>query len=222
MIICLIAFIYASILENNYAIKEQKMMNDLEKYSSQIDSCLFEFRKNPKIDSLYKLQTTFYTNYLEAFDIDSSDNRNYFFWKNLRKSIKDSTFNFSYANDEIMSEIQAGNNEHTSKLKEILLVQKLRRLNTYLGDLADIKFEFKYFALNNNYERYLSSDDWKKYEEIRWQERKIENDIDEKINYFDYKDYYVLYSFTFCLSVLFILRYLFYFVTWCFKILKQN
>jgi hypothetical protein len=223
--LCIIAYYSGLFIDNHYDSYSQKK-NEIKKYESQIDDYLIKFRKNTKVDSIYKLQMKFYSYYSNEVSLDSSDYGNYFFWKNIRKSIQDSTFNFSYANDEIISNIKSGNNENTALLREILGNQKLKRLGVWLEyNLEDYKYEFKYFALHNNYERYISNNEWKKYEEVRIKKRKIENELKNEENEYENEylsDRYLKNVFIFCLSVFFILRYLFYIIMWCIKILNQK
>jgi hypothetical protein len=221
LFLCLLAYGLDLFLEKQNDESLQKKRNEVYKYESQIDTYLNAFRKNPKVDSLYKLQMEFYSNYHNAFNRNESESGNYFFWKNLRNSISDSTFNISYARDEVVSEIIRGENENTSKLKEILWNQKFKRTGNYFGyNLVEDKFEFRYFALNNMYEKYLSKDKWEKYENIRIKKREIENEIEIAENNYGYD--YLENVFILCIGLVFLLRYLVYSILWSIKILKQK
>ncbi len=223
-IICLLAFSCGYILDNQYKDNLLKMEMEVENYESQIDNYINAFRKNPQVDSLYKSQMEFYNNYQKAFGFDSSDYGNYFFWINVRKSIKDSTFNFSYAKDEFVSRIGPFvKGDKTRKLWEILQDQKTKRLGGYQYlSAGDIKSEFKYFAIKNKFERFLSIKDWKKYEDIRLKKRNIENKIKNNYDYKNLEGGYLEIAFTLCISLFFILRYLYYIILWSIKILKQK
>jgi hypothetical protein len=148
------------------------------------------------------------------------DNGNYFFWKNVRKSIADSTFNFTYAKDEI---IQRFNNDHQSErnknIRKVLYEQYYLKKSNF--DI-DWKLEFKLFALNNNYEKYLSPLEWKKYQETR--ERRVKlGDKDYLYSSVNYnKSDFIEIALTMCIGILFLLRYLIYLIKWGIKIVKTK
>ena len=219
-VIYLLAFWFGMFLDNIEKKKNEKKADEINAYDSQIDNYLLEFRKNPKVDSIYKLQINFYSDYCKLSSINKLDNGNYFFWKNVRKSIADSTFNFTYANDEIIQKFDNQHeSEHNKNIQNVLYTQHYLKKSEY-G--IDWKLEFKLFALNNNYEKYLSPLEWKNYQEIR--ERRVQLGETDYLYYSvnHNKSNFTEIALTMCISILFLLRYLIYLIKWGIKIVKSK
>jgi hypothetical protein len=107
------------------------------------------------------------------------------------------------------------NNESASELRGVLYSNGSR------GE--DFRSMFKRFALNNSFEKYINESDWKVYVALltsynvqldKYNQEKINNLNFKHINYWEY-------AFIFCVSILFVARYLTYIIIWCFKVFKK-
>jgi hypothetical protein len=216
LLICLLVYFYSLFfIENVRVDKEKSDLKELDAIGVLIDNNFVKFRKIKKVDSLFKLQASFYENYriINGYEFNEEPS-NYFFWVNVRKSISDSTFYFTYASDEIMDAFNQNNNESASELRYILYANGNR------GE--DFRSMFKRFALNNSFEKYINESDWKAYvalltsynvQLVKYNQEKINNLNSKHINYWEY-------AFIFCVSILFVARYLIYVIIWCFKVFK--
>lgn len=219
-LLCVLAFWIGGFVDNVQDKKEEKLYSEMLVCEKQIDNYHNKFFKIQQVDSIMKIQMIFYSEYSKFLNNDTLDQGNYFFWKNVRKSINDSTFHFTYAKDEMINLIR-NNNE----INLILHENKRKRLNdeTAYCFQNEIRNEFKLFALSNGYEKYISPYDWKTYQELR--EKKIELGIkkekEERRNH-NIDESFLEFAFLFCISVFFLLRYFYYLVKWCIKIINSK
>jgi hypothetical protein len=208
LFICFISLSYGFYLEKVTQEKRNKI-NDLD---IRTDSFLLAFRKNKQVDSLLKLQWEFHIIYSNLVRLDSNDTHNYFFWINVRNSIKDSTFNLTYASDEII--------KNANDIKYFLDKLKVKRTATNLSwDVDSVRNEFKIFALSNDYERFLPKKSWQQYKEIRFTQFLLSSEtIHQDFNPLEY----FLYAAFYCFVILFITRYFIYLFIWSIRTLKNK
>lgn len=227
-LICLLAFGFGLFLNKVESKKWKKIKDEIVICDNQTDNYYNNFSKNLKVDSILKIQLEFYSKYSELLHHDTLDQGNYFFWKNIRKSIQDSTFHFTYASDEIIELIISN-----YSIRNILDNNKKDRLNdeyAFCATLNDCRNEFKLFALSNGYEKYISPYDWSKYQELREKKIKLQRYM-EKVSdafyddsniYYYYEGSFLEYAFFFCIYILFLLRYFYYLVNWSIKTIKSK
>jgi hypothetical protein len=223
LIIMISAIIVSAGIFIDYIFEQRDNKNEYEynlqlnDYESQIDIYYSNFRKQPRVDSLIKLQMTFYNNYIDVFQPNSKI-RNYHFWIDVRRSIYDSTFNFTYASDPVIKTIVSPDYYYEKRklcddLMGMLRDHKMKRTGRYLvGDLDSVKNEFKLFALSIDFERYISKDVWKDYTILR----KKHQQLLESESGFQKNDplQYTYYALFFCLVFIFGLRYMYYLIKW--------
>jgi len=228
--ICLLAFSIGYYLDYRAEKKQNTLEEAYRKIEDSIQFNLLEFRKNPIVDALYKEQKDFHFNYGSALGLKGSDSFNYFFWINVRNSIKDSSFNLTYASDDVASAILAHSqdSENYSTLASLynnLNDQAQSRGQNYMNlqDPYTLKLEFELFALNNNFEKYIVPVKWKRYHELRLRQLKLYYQK-EQIKYLqsDYATSFPAVSALLCLALLFGIRYLKYLFTWIFNVIQEK
>jgi hypothetical protein len=225
-----VAFIIGRYLEDKANGEVRFVQSEIEKCYAEIDSAITEFRKNSNVDMLYKLQSSFSHHYIQGADPLSQDQSNYSFWINVRKSIEDNTFNFTYASDEIVdliydsSELNEPQRTHFSKLNELLHDHRRAKLNHQCYLPSDsIKKEFAEFADYVKYEAYLPSETWDKYETLRAKHIASQEALAQlQMNLKDYEEIFVTYTFLACILLLFGLRYLYFLLKWANSVLKAR
>ena len=190
---------------------------------------LDEFRKDEKVDSIFNLQMKFHSYYVgideRIFnDLDKIDKKNYFFWMNVRKSISEKTFHFKYAKDWLIEKwLENYENDFykTSALRQILTSSSFILNNEIKYDVMGYKEMFQDFALNNDFERYVSKTEWKKYQDLREEHYSL----DEKYSETPYPhndEQFFFYAIISCLGLLFFVRYFGYLLMWISRTLKEN
>jgi hypothetical protein len=225
-----IAFMIGRYLDDKANGEVQFVQSEIEKCYAEIDSTITEFRKISNVDALYKLQSSFSYHYTQGLDPLSQDQSNYSFWINVRKSIEDNTFNFTYASDEIVdlichnSELNEPQRSHFAKLSELLKSHCSEKRNQWCYLPCDsIKKEFAEFANDVRYEAYLPSETWEKYEKLRAKHISSQKSLAQlEKNLTDYEEIFVTYTFLTCILLLYGLRYLYYLLKWANSVLKAR
>jgi hypothetical protein len=227
--VCIISYNIGGISDSRKynAIKEKQ--TEKEYLSSKIDSSILYFRKNPKVDSLYKLQGKFSYNYILSFLNGDKDMQNYNFWVDIRRSINDSTFNITYASDAIINCILSPETcqhvpENRNLLALLLNQRNARKANYSQYDLDSLKNEFKLFALNNNFERYIAAETWHQYKTLREQYNIViseKNNLEEN-RYRSKGDLYLSYAVLTCLSIFYGLRCFIFIFLWAIRNVRQK
>ncbi len=215
IIICFSSFLIGLFIDDkkNDAHNEESL--EIERIETKWKILLEEFRKDNRVDSLFKLQREFHGVYTESFGFEEIDRRNYFFWKNVRKSIHDKTFHFTYASDEIVDQFN-------SDLARILYLSNEELKSTEVPWTIKGKKEmFSDFALNNDYERFISKVDWKNYEDLREHHYSL-SEKNKRSGFSNNYELFFLYALSFCLGLLFFMRYSAYLLMWIFRTLKET
>jgi hypothetical protein len=189
---------------------------------------LDEFRKDEKVDSIFNLQMKFHSYYvgIDEFyfhDLDKIDKKNYFFWENVRKSISEKTFHFKYAKDGLIEKWLLDYQDDpykTGALRYILRSSSFILNKEIKYDVMGYKEMFQDFALNNDFERYVSKTEWKKYQDLREEHYGLEEKYSETPPHND--EQFFFYAISSCLGLLFFVRYLAYLLMWIFRTLKEN
>jgi hypothetical protein len=215
LFICFSSFAFGLYLDNMKSNSIQEKENEINFLENKTDSFLLVFRKNIKVDSILKLQWEFHTKYKEIVRLDSNDSYNHFFWINVRNSIKDSTFNLTYASDEII--------EKAVDIKYFLSDLKNKRTSKGMSwDLDSVKNEFKYFAMNNNYERFLPEKSWNQYHKIRKNKYSLSLELISIRNSRNYDaGHFFMFAAVFCFAFFFMVRYFIYLLKWSIINLKK-
>lgn len=213
--------------KQNYETK----VSEFKSFDEDCNSILLEFRKNVKVDSLYKLQTKFFRDYeVEILNpsphstllgIYSFDYDNYFFWNDLRKSINKNTFNQTFSSDYAIERITNSYYSSHTCLWPILVHQANSHGFWLWGNRHnDIKKEFKLFAIRNDFKKYIPTKFYNNYQSIRTKQKST---FDELLKYKNVKynssyNYFIL-GIILCFSMLFGLRYIIYITRWSIKTL---
>ncbi len=216
-----LAFLIGSLFDNSLSEKDRKTNEELKILESQIDSTITSFRTIPIVDSLYKIQFEFSSNYAKAFSTDNSKFTNYWFWENVRRSIDVKTFNFTLANDEVVKLISNPSEDNSESRRASLYVLKntlsenyCKRWNCSFNcwmPLDSIKHEFARLAHDVSFEKYLSNGAWEKYSRLRVRYSNLEQDkIHQNLSHNNYKLEWGGLTFLICVIVLFGLRYFYY------------
>lgn len=90
-----VGFLFGYISHRNHSNELTKMNTLNDSLDKEILSRITNFRKDPIVDSVYKIQMTFFDGYKKIPAKYASDSSNFFFWKKIISSIADSTFNFT-------------------------------------------------------------------------------------------------------------------------------
>lgn len=229
LLITLLFYLFGVVKDYRNKHNYETMVSEFKSYDEECDSKLLEFRKNVNVDSLYKLQTRFFTDYeVEILKpspqsillgIFSFDYDNYFFWNDIRKSIRDNTFNQTFSSDYAINRIT---HKSTTSMWPILAHQaRSHGLSLWTNHIDDIKMEFKLFALRNNFKRYIPIKSYNHYRLIRNKQKSLLEELFkyENINYNSSSDFFK-FGIMFCFSILFGLRYIIYILKWSIKNLK--
>jgi len=149
--------------------------------------------------------------------------KNYFFWENVRKSISEKTFHFKYAKDGLIEKWLLDYQDDpykTGALRYILRSSSFILNKEIKYDVMGYKEMFQDFALNNDFERYVSKTEWKKYQDLREEHYGLEEKYSETPPHND--EQFFFYAISSCLGLLFFVRYLAYLLMWIFRTLKEN
>jgi hypothetical protein len=232
LLITLLFYLFGVVKDYRNKHNYETMVSEFKSYDEECDSKLLEFRKNVKVDSLYKLQTKFFRDYeveilkpspqsillgIYSFDYD-----NYFFWNDIRKSINENTFNQTFSSDYAIERITKSYYSSYTCLWPILVHQaKSHGLWLWNNHINDVKREFKLFALRNNFKRYIPIKSYNQYRLIRIKQKSLLEELFkyENVNYNSSSDYFK-FGIIFCFSILFGLRYIIYILKWSIKNLK--
>jgi len=214
MAICLSSYFLGIFIDDRERENYNKESVEIERIGTEWNILLEEFRKDARVDSIFKLQSEFHEIYTKSYSVEEIDKKNYFFWKNVRKSIDDKTFHFTYASDEIVESFDY-------YFRRILFLFDANETKDW--SQMGKKELFLNFALNNNYEKYISKNDWKKYEDLREEHYSLLKKHEE-IQYWSPRnsENFFIYAFGFSLGVLFFLRYVVYLLIWIFRTLKET
>ncbi len=206
----------------------EKELSEIQRIESEYNYLLDEFRKDEKVDSIFNLQMKFHSYYLSIYihyfgALDEIDTKNYFFWENVRKSISEKTFHFKYAKDEIIEKWllnYEGYSYKHSDLRQILLSSSIMLDKEPKYDVMGYKEMFQDFALNNDFERYVSKTEWKKYQDLREEHFSLDEKYSKTSPNND--EQFLFYAIISCLGLLFFVRYLAYLLMWIFKTLRVS
>lgn len=217
------------LLKDNFenGIRE-KELSEIQRIESEYNYLLDGFRKDEKVDSIFNLQMRFHSYYVGIDkiyfnDLDKIDKKNYFFWENVRKSISEKTFHFKYAKDELIEKWllhYSGDPYNTSALKSILWSSSIKLNKEGKYDVIGYKEMFQDFALNNDFERYVSKTEWKKYQDLREEHYILDEKYSKNPPHND--EQFFFYAINSCLGLLFFVRYVAYLLMWIFKTLKES
>ncbi len=215
IVICFSSYFLGVFIDDRERENYNKKSVEIEKIRTEWNILLEEFRKDNRVDSLFKLQSEFHRIYNESFSVEEIDKKNYFFWKNVRKSIYDKTFHFTYASDEIADQFNPD-------LASILYLSNEKLKSTEESWTTKGRKEmFTDFALNNDYERFVSKEDWKKYENLRENHYNLSEE-NKRRGYSNNDENFFFYALCFCIGSLFFVRYFAYLLMWILRTLKEN
>ena len=147
----------------------------------------------------------------------ASDSSNFYFWRNILFTVSDSTFNFTYANDNVMSEIW-----QNYVAREILARHRSKFHDS--EEFYPIKKKlFSSFVQNVQLYNFVSHDKWMSYERLRIEQDRVNSDL-IKLKLAGYTSpsdgFFVVIGISSVL--LFGVRYLFYLVRWVIATLKSS
>jgi hypothetical protein len=212
-----IGFFYGYVSKNNHWNELTKMNALNDSLDAEIVESITDFRKDPVVDSVYKIQMTFFDGYKKIQSKYASDSSNFFFWKNILSTVADSTFNFTYANDDAMNQI-----EGKYELRNIL---EWHRMKFYPSEDVYYKNKklFSSFVQNVQLYNFVSYDKWASYEKLRIEQDKVNSEL-PKLEVKGYTDQGEGFIFGFGTSVilLFGVRYFVYLVRWAIRTWKSS
>jgi hypothetical protein len=212
-----IGFFFGYVSKNNHWNELTKMNSLNDSLNTEIDASITDFRKDPIVDSVYKIQMTFFDGYKKIPGKYASDSSNFFFWKNIISTVADSTFNFTYANDDVMNQM-----EGKYELRNILEWHR-RKFYTSENYYVIRKKLFSSFVQNIQLYNFVSNDKWVSYEKLRIEQDRVNSEL-PKLEVKGYTDQGEGFIFGFGTSVilLFGVRYLLYLVRWVIATLKTS
>lgn len=212
-----IGFFYGYVSKNNHWNELTKMNALNDSLNSEIDESITNFRKDPIVDSVYKIQMSFFNAYGKLPAKHGSDSSNFFFWKNVLSTISDSTFNFTYANDDAMNQI-----EGKYELRNTL---EWHRMKFYPSEDVYYKNKklFSSFVQNIQLYNFVSHDKWVSYEKLRIEQDRVNSEIPKLENeeYTDSDEGFIL-ALGASFILLFGVRYLMYLVKWAIRSWKSS
>lgn len=212
-----IGFFYGYVSKNNHWNELTKMNALNDSLNAEIDASITDFRKDPVVDSVYKIQMSFFNAYGKLPAKHGSDSSNFFFWKNVLSTISDSTFNFTYANDDAMNQI-----EGKYELRNTL---EWHRMKFYPSEDVYYKNKklFSSFVQNIQLYNFVSHDKWVSYEKLRIEQDRVNSEIPKLENeeYTDSDEGFIL-ALGASFILLFGVRYLMYLVKWAIRSWKSS
>jgi hypothetical protein len=217
-IIGAIGFFYGYVSKNNHRNELTKMNSLNDSLNAEIDASITDFRKDPFVDSVYKIQMSFFNAYGKLPAKHGSDTSNFFFWKNVLSTISDSTFNFTYANDNVMFQLYQNSESY------FILFRHRNKFHAFEEFRSPVnKKFFSSFVQNVQLYNFVSSDKWTSYERLRIEQDKVNSEIPklELAGYTSSSDgFFIVMGISSVL--LFGVRYLFYLVRWVIATLKSS
>lgn len=148
----------------------------------------------------------------------ASDSSNFYFWRNILFTVSDSTFNFTYANDNVMDQMW-----QNSEAKSILYRHGNKFHAFEVFSYSIMKKLFSSFVQDIQLYNFVSSDKWTLYEKLRIEQDRVNSELPklELAGYTSPSDgFFVVMGFS-CV-LLFGVRYLFYLVGWVIATLKSS
>jgi hypothetical protein len=210
-------FLYGYVSKKIHFSKLTEMTALNDSLDTEIVARITDFRKDPIVDSVYKIQMSFFDAYRKIPGKYASDSSNFYFWRNILFTVSDSTFNFTYANDNVMSEIWPN-----YVAREILA----RHCNKFHDseEFYPIKKKlFSSFVQNVQLYNFVSHEKWVSYEKLRIEQDRVNSEIPklEMAGYTSSSDgFFIVMGISSVL--LFGVRYLFYLVRWVIVTLKSS
>jgi hypothetical protein len=210
-------FLYGYVSKKIHFSKLTEMTALNDSLDTEIVARITDFRKDPIVDSVYKIQMSFFDAYRKIPGKYASDSSNFYFWRNILFTVSDSTFNFTYANDNVMSEIWPN-----YVAREILA----RHFNKFHDseEFYPIKKKlFSSFVQNVQLYNFVSHEKWVSYEKLRIEQDRVNSEIPklEMAGYTSSSDgFFIVMGISSVL--LFGVRYLFYLVRWVIATLKSS
>lgn len=197
-------------------LTEMTALND--SLDAEIVARITDFRKDPIVDSAYKIQISFFDAYQKIPGKYASDSSNFYFWKNILSTVSDSTFNFTYANDNVMNQMW-----QNSEAKFILYRHGNKFHAFEVFSYSIMKKLFSSFVQDIQLYNFVSRDKWTSYEKLRIEQDRVNSEL-PKLEVKGYTDQGEGFIFGFGTSVilLFGVRYLVYLVRWAIRTWKSS
>lgn len=213
-----IGFLYGYVSKKNHW-NDLTIMNSLnDSLDAEIVASITDFRKDPIVDSVYKIQMSFFDAYRKIPGKYGSDSSNFFFWKNVLSTISDSTFNFTYADDNVMFQLYQNSESY------FILFRHRNKFHAFEEFRSPVnKKFFSSFVQNVQLYNFVSSDKWTSYERLRIEQDRVNSEIPKLENeeYTDQGEGFI-FSFGTSVIVLFGVRYLVYVVRWAIRTWKSS
>ena len=213
-----IGFFYGYVSKNNHWNELTKMNALNDSLNSEIDESITNFRKDPIVDSVYKIQMSFFNAYGKLPAKYGSDSSNFFFWKNVLSTISDSTFNFTYADDNVMFQLYQNSESY------FILFRHRNKFHAFEEFRSPVnKKFFSSFVQNVQLYNFVSSDKWTSYERLRFEQDRVNSEIPKLENeeYTDSDEGFIL-ALGASFILLFGVRYLVYLVRWAIRTWKSG
>jgi hypothetical protein len=212
-----IGFLYGYVATNNHWNELDKIKSLNDNLNREIESRITDFRKDPIVDSVYNIQISFFDDYEKISGKYGSDSSNFFFWRNILSTIADSTFDFTYANDNVMS------NMWGNYVAREILAKHRNKIHDSEEFYPIKKKLFSSFVQNIQLYNFISHDKWVSYEKLRVEQDRVKSEIPklENENYTKPDEGFV-FGFGASVILLFGVRYLVYLVKWAIRTWKSS